>query len=177
MAMPMMMPVMFPVMLPMSVPNNNLQSAGDNFAVRPQKTMNNFEGINFSNNNARARSGAHATNNKRSPKTDYVQKNRARFQSNNSQPENELFRNDFSARNGFDVGPSDKIKQMPRNSCEKANDDDLSWDLPPKYSKRRTFPNSDGNAQKNQLTVWEKDAAADRDVHNEQGNNPSGSGV
>lgn len=179
MAMPMMMPVIFPVMLPMSVPNNNLQSAGDNFAVRPQKTMtNNFEGVNFSNNNARARSGVHATNNKRSPKTDYVQKNRARFQSNNSQPENELFRNDFSARNGFDVGTSDKVKQLPRNSCEKANDDDLSWDLPPKYAKRRTFPrNSDGNAQKNQLTAWEKDAAADRDVHNEQGNNPSGSGV
>lgn len=80
MAMPVMMPVAFPVMLPMPIPNSNLQGAGDSVAVRPENMMsNNFEGVNFSNNNSRARSGTRGTNNNRSPKMDYMQKSGARL--------------------------------------------------------------------------------------------------
>ncbi|EFO20362.2 hypothetical protein LOAG_08129 [Loa loa] len=179
MAMPMMMAVMFPVMWPVPFTNTNLQGIGDSVAVRPQNTgTNDFEGATFSNNNPRGRSGTRVTNNKRSPKMDCMQKSGARFQSSSTQPEREWPRSDSSAKNVFAVVPSDKNKQMPRNSYGEENNG-LSWDLPPQYAKqRRTFQRGcDSNAQKDRLTDWEKAVAADRAVRNQQDNNPSGGGV
>ncbi|KAM3726923.1 Lactadherin [Dirofilaria immitis] len=178
MAMPMMMPMAFPVMFPLPVPNT-IQGTGngDSVAARPENTAtNSCESVNFSNNNSRTRSGPRVTNNNRSPRSDFFQKSGVRFQSNNSQSAKEWLRNDinnkemitqptkdwsrYDFKNEFGVAPSDKNKQMPRNSSE----DGLSWDLPPKYTKeRRKFQKSwDNNMQKDRLTGWEKAVAADR---------------
>ncbi|CAG9539527.1 unnamed protein product [Cercopithifilaria johnstoni] len=173
MAMPVMMPMAFPVMFPMTMPNINLQSAGDNVAVRPENTeAGNFEGVNFSNKNSGARPGARGTN-YRSPKTDHMRKGGIRFQGKSSQAAKEWPHTDFGAENEFSAFASDKNK-TPQNSCEEGSSG-LSWDLPPNSIKeRRKFQKSlDNNAQKGRLTDWEKAVAADRAGRNQQDHNPS----
>ncbi|VDK60914.1 unnamed protein product [Onchocerca ochengi] len=150
MPMPMMMPVAVPVVFPVPVPNTNLQGAGDSTAARSGNTMtNNFEDVNFLNNNSRTRPSPHVTNNNRSSRSDFFQKIGDRFQSRNSQSTKEWLRNDVNNKemvtqpakewscndfkNEFGAALSDKNKQVPQNSSE----DGLSWDLPQKYTKER----------------------------------------